>query len=131
METRHVRAVLFARDFRHLATFYRDAVGAAQSRQLDDHAILSCPGFELIVHQIPARFLTATPTALPRRREEGTIKLWFPVDDLDRVRRTIATLGGVVDPPEREWVSVNERTCLGHDPEGNVFQLSMLLHRSS
>jgi hypothetical protein len=46
------------------------------------------------------------------------------VDDLDRVRRATAALGGVFDPPETEWVHGNERTCMGHDPEGNVFQVS-------
>jgi len=124
MESRQVSAVLFARDFRRLAAFYRDVVGLTTSRQLDDHAVLSYPGFDLIVHQIPARFLTGKTTAPPRRREEGAIKLSFPVDDLDRVRRATATLGGVFDPPEREWVYGDERTCMGHDPEGNVFQVS-------
>jgi hypothetical protein len=46
------------------------------------------------------------------------------VDDLDRVRRATAALGGVFDPPETELVHGNERTCMGHDPEGNVFQVS-------
>src|SRR6266545_5023367 len=39
---------------------------------------------------IPARFLKDTGTAPPRRREEGAIKLSFPVDNLDRVRRATA-----------------------------------------
>jgi predicted enzyme related to lactoylglutathione lyase len=124
MEGRHVSAVVFARDFRRLAAFYEGVVGLAPAPRSDDHAVLSCPGFELIVHQIPAAFLSEPASALPRRREESAIKLSFPVDDLALVRRTAATLGGVLDPPDREWVNGNERTCLGHDPEGNVFQVT-------
>jgi predicted enzyme related to lactoylglutathione lyase len=47
------------------------------------------------------------------------------VDDLDRVRRAAAARGGVLDSPETEWVYGNERTCMGHDPEGNVFQVTV------
>ena len=32
-------------------------------------------------------------------------------------------LGGLVDPPEREWTAGGLRACDGHDPEGNVLQL--------
>jgi predicted enzyme related to lactoylglutathione lyase len=124
MEIRHVSAVLFARDFRRLAGFYSEVVGLALSTQRDDHAVLNRLGFDLVVHQIPARLLADTTTAPPRRREEAAIKLSFPVDDLERVRRTTATLGGVFDPPEREWTDGNERTCMGQDPEGNVFQVT-------
>ena len=97
MEIRHVSAVLFARDFRRLAGFYSEVVGLALSKQRDDHTVLNRLGFDLVVHQIPARFLADTTTAPPRRREEAAIKLSFPVDDLERVRRTTATLGGVFE----------------------------------
>jgi predicted enzyme related to lactoylglutathione lyase len=127
MERRHVSAVLFARDYLRLAAFYRDVVGLALSGQFEDHALLNYPGFTLVVHQIPARYLKETTTTPPRRREGGAIKLWFPIDDLDRVRRSAAALGGAFDPPETEWMYGKERTCMGHDPEGNVFQVSALV----
>lgn len=126
MGSRTVSAVLFARDYLRLGAFYRDVVGLTLVRQLDDHAVLSYPGFDLVVHQIPSRFLTDATATSVRRREGGTIKLSFPVDDLDRVRRATAVLGGVFDPPETEWVNGDERTCMGLDPEGNVFQVSAL-----
>jgi predicted enzyme related to lactoylglutathione lyase len=130
MESRHVSAVLFAADYLRLAAFYRDVVGLALDEQLDDHAILRYPGFTLVVHQVPARYLRNTGAAPPPRREGG-VKLWFPVGDLDRVRRSTAALGGALDPPETEWVYKNERVCKGHDPEGNVFQVSAPGDRAS
>ena len=78
MESRHVSAVLFAKDFRRLAAFYRDVVGLAPLRPLDDHAVLATPDSTLIGQQIPARFLTDTGPAPPRRREDGAIGLSAP-----------------------------------------------------
>ena len=122
--TEPVRAVLFVKDLRRLAAFYQETCELEPVRQGDDHVVLSRPGFELVVHQIPERFLTQVPADAPvRRREGGTLKLCFPVSDLARTRAAVASAGGVVDPVDSEWVDEGARVGMGHDPEGNVFQV--------
>jgi predicted enzyme related to lactoylglutathione lyase len=122
--TEPVRAVLFVKDLRRLAAFYQAACELEPRRQDDDHVVLSRPGFELIVHRIPARFLTGVPADAPvRRREGGTLNLCFPVADLPRARAAIASAGGVLDPEDSAWVYEGATVCKGHDPEGNVFEV--------
>ena len=53
METASVSAVLFAKDLKKVAAFYAQALGMTCTRSDDQHVMLNCRGFELIVHQIP------------------------------------------------------------------------------
>lgn len=125
MNDARVSAVLFAKNRASLTTFYRETLGLVLSKEADDHAILSRPGFDLVVHQIPEPIArTITIASPPRRREQGAIKLSFPVESLARVRATAASLGGLLDPPDTEWTDGSRTTCMGHDPEGNVFQVT-------
>lgn len=119
-----VRAVLFAKDAAALATFYHETLGLTPSTWQADHVVLSSLGFDLVVHQIPERLAQAvTLDAPPRRREQAAMKLCFPVENIERARAAAAALGGVLDPPASEWMDGDAATCLGHDPEGNVFQV--------
>ena len=78
----------------------------------------------MIVHAIPAEIAaTITLASPPLRREESALKPFFPVASLAAARSAAAGLGGLVDPPEREWTAGTSRACDGHDPEGNVIQL--------
>jgi predicted enzyme related to lactoylglutathione lyase len=61
-------------------------------------------------------------TRPPERRTETPIKLVFATDRIARVRERAAALGGALSPPEHEWVWNGQRSCDGHDPEGNVLQ---------
>jgi predicted enzyme related to lactoylglutathione lyase len=131
MSKPRVGAVLFAKDYVSLSRFYVEAMGLTMRERRDDHALLVCEGFNLVVHQMP-RDLAATVTIdrPPRRRESGTIKLCFAVDSLERVRRSVAALGGIVDPADAEWSDDESTTCKGHDPEGNVFNVFVYRQRS-
>lgn len=119
-----VGAVVFAKDYAGLTRFYVEAMGLTLRHQHDDHAVIVCEGFSLVIHQIPGDIAaTITIDRPPRRREKGTIKLSFAVDSLERVRQSVAALGGIVDPPETEWSDDESITCKGHDPEGNTFNV--------
>jgi predicted enzyme related to lactoylglutathione lyase len=125
MAQSNVNAVLFAKDLAKLAMFYRETLGLEMTKNEDDHVVLSYPGFDLIVHQIPPRFAESIVIAdPPQRRERGAIKLGFPVASIERARKTATSLGGVIDPPSAEWTYDGATTCPGNDPEGNVFQVS-------
>lgn len=84
------------------------------------HTVLASESFELVLHALRGEPATAAP-AMPR--EDGCIKLFFPVASLAQARATAATLGGALQPPEREWSARGFRACDGVDPEGNVIQL--------
>lgn len=125
-----VGAVLFAKDYVSLTRFYVEAMGLTLRERRDDHAVLACEGFSLVVHQIPADIAArVTIDSPPRRREQGAIKLCFAVDSLERVRRSVVKLGGLVDPPDTEWTDEERITCKGHDPEGNVFNVFVYRER--
>jgi predicted enzyme related to lactoylglutathione lyase len=124
MERPKAGAVLFAKDHISLTRFYVEAFGLTALDRGDDHAVLGCEGFRLVVHQIPADAASGVKIDTPPRRREGAaIKLCFAVESLERVRRTVAALGGTLDPSEAEWTDSESTTCKGHDPEGNVFNV--------
>ncbi len=62
------------------------------------------------------------------RREDSYMKICLRVNDLKQARQQAALLGGMLDPPGREWEARSFRACDGHDPEGNVIQLRMPVH---
>lgn len=117
-------AVLFAKDHANLARFYTEAMRLTPVSRDADHIVLACEGFRLVVHQIPSAIADEikidTP---PRRRESGAIKLSFAVDSLEHLRTAVAALGGTVDPVASEWSDAETTTCMGHDPEGNTFNV--------
>jgi predicted enzyme related to lactoylglutathione lyase len=120
-----VSAVLFVKDHAKVAKFYHEALGLLRIAGDDEHSILLCGDFELVVHQMPEIYLPGIEDQLPVRRQKGRIRLDFPVDDIDRVRSTAARLGGQVDELPPAWAPRRDSNFrLGHDPEGNVFKLS-------
>jgi predicted enzyme related to lactoylglutathione lyase len=124
MDRPRAGAVVFAKDFANLTRFYVQAFGLTPLTRGNDHSVLGCEGFRLVVHQIPAE--TASGISIdnpPRRRERGAVKLSFAVDSLEQARRDVATLGGIIDPPDTEWSDGETTTCKGHDPEGNTFNV--------
>lgn len=121
-----VSAVLFARDQRRVAAFYEAVLAASVDAGDAAHTVLSCAGFELLVHQIPTHLLPpVTPDEPVLRRERSALRLDFPIDDLPRARREAARLGGSVDQQPPPWAGGDPRFFLGQDPEGNVFCLKV------
>jgi predicted enzyme related to lactoylglutathione lyase len=121
-----VSAVLFARDQRQVAAFYVTVLGAETISGDAHHTSLSCAGFDLMVHQIPAHLLPAvTAGESVQRREIAAIRLDYPVLDVDRARREARRLGGSIDAQPPPWAAGDTGYFLGQDPEGNVFGLKV------
>ena len=115
-----VSAVLFAKDLQRVSDFYVEALGLQRSAADDHHVALDCRGFSLIVHQIPQALIHESEPLFPRR-EEASLRLTFPVNDIATARQRAATYGGHIDPTPPAWAEAN--AFLGHDPEGNVFKI--------
>lgn len=116
--------VLFAKDLDRLSDFYAAVTGFTVVVEEPDHAVLESHGFQFVLVQAPDEYVVDIAiTSPPRRREETPLKPCLPVASLPEARSVAARLGGVVDPPDREWTFGALRVCDGHDPEGNVFQL--------
>src|SRR5262252_9329660 len=98
METSSVRAVLFVKDLQKVAAFYSGALGMERGLSDQDHSILKCQGFELIVHQIPKHIADGiTIEQPPRRRVTGAVRLDFPVQSISDSRKRARSLGGDID----------------------------------
>lgn len=125
METASVSAVLFATDLKKVAAFYARALGMSVTRSDDQHVILNCRGFNLIVHQIPPHLGDGIAIQQPpRRRSEGALRLNFPVQSIAETRRLARSLGGELDDTPPAWAGPGANVFLGHDPEGNVFKVA-------
>jgi predicted enzyme related to lactoylglutathione lyase len=117
-------AVLYAKDFRRLAEFYRRVAGLQEREAADDFICLESNAFQLVVLQIPAHIAeTITIETPPRRRESTPIRLVLFVASVEAGRSAARENGGELNPPEREWSFQGHKVCDGVDPEGNVFQL--------
>ena len=125
METSSVRAVLFVKDLSRAVAFYAGALGMTRVSGDNDHAILECDGFELVVHQIPKQIAETIVIAQPPiRRVWGAIRLDFPVSSVGDSRRLARALGGDVDEAPPPWADRNANLFFGYDPEGNQFGVS-------
>jgi catechol 2,3-dioxygenase-like lactoylglutathione lyase family enzyme len=122
MQTSSVRAVLFVKDLGTAAAFYIGALGLTRVSGDNDHAVLECDGFELVVHQIPKQIAeTIVITQPPVRRVWGAIRLDFPVASIADTRSLARPLGGDVDDAPPPWADRKESFLFGYDPEGNQF----------
>ena len=125
MESPSVSAVLFVKNLKRVADFYSNALGFSCSHRDQEHAVLNCCGFELIVHRIPAQLGSdASVEDPPERRVWAAIRLNLPVRNVQHTRQLASELGGHVDDAPPEWADPKANVFLGHDPEGNVFKIS-------
>lgn len=112
-------AVVFAADPTRLATFYAALTGMHVVVGDDEHTVLESDTFQLVLHAMRGDHTVASP---PTPREDGYIKLAFPVASLAQARLTAASLGGRLQSTNHEWEARGFRACDGIDPEGNVVQ---------
>jgi predicted enzyme related to lactoylglutathione lyase len=120
-----VRAVLFVKDLAAVVAFYIGALGLTRVSGDQDHALLKCDGFELVVHQIPKQMAdTIVITRPPVRRVWGAIRLDFPVARVADARSLARSLGGDVDEAPPPWAERDAGFFFGYDPEGNQFGVS-------
>jgi hypothetical protein len=114
--------VLFAKDARSLTGFYAGVLAGTVLREDPQFALLDWGGFHLVIHQVPAHLasevLVSTP---PQRREQGALRLDYPVDDVTRARDAARRMGGAIDDAPPSWAGNDASFFLGYDPEGNVF----------
>jgi len=116
-------AVLYAKSIERVSPFYVECCGLRVAHSDVDHVVLESPTFQLVILAIPEAIAASISiTTPPVRRENTPIKLVFPVDSIDAVRKLAVRLGGELNPPEREWRYRGTRVCDGCDPEGNVVQ---------
>jgi predicted enzyme related to lactoylglutathione lyase len=117
--------VLFAKDLKGVAAFYHKALGMKVALSDEYHSVLDCRGFELIVHQIPKHIADSiTIDRPPTRRVSGTIRLDYPVKNIEESRKTARSLGGGIDDAPPPWADRNASFYFGFDPEGNQFGVS-------
>ena len=123
-------AALYGLDVPRLAGFYEAVADLQVTETEPGYVVVESSDFELAIVEIPALLATEIEVLSPPiRREDTPVKLAFFVPSLADARAVAATLGGVVDPVQREWEFRGHRICDGHDPEGNVFQLREPLTR--
>ena len=117
-----VRAVLFARDLDTVSNFYAEALGMECGSRDEYHAALQRSGFKLIVHQIPEYLASGIEISdPPTRRENGAVRLDFPVKSIERSRALAKAWGGGIDENPPLLADGGTSFYFGFDPEGNVF----------
>jgi predicted enzyme related to lactoylglutathione lyase len=122
MSSGGVSAVLFVKDLEKAADFYSTALGMVVVGSDEHHSVLSCHGFDLVVHRIPEHIARSITLAQPpARRVGGAIRLDFPVESVEKSRAKARTLGGAIDEAPPEWADKAANLFLGYDPEGNLF----------
>ena len=117
-------AVIYAKDYRALASFYERVAGLMQREADEEYVLLEGASFQLVILQIPQRIAANISIEKPPRKRENTpIKLFLNVSSIEDARRTAKELGGELYGIEKEWKFHGVKRCDGMDPEGNVFQL--------
>jgi predicted enzyme related to lactoylglutathione lyase len=117
-------AVIYAKDYRTLASFYEVVAGLTQREADEEHVLLEAPSFQLVILQISERIAAnITIEKPPRKRENTPIKLFLNVSSIEKARQTAKGFGGELNGAEKEWKFHGIKRCDGIDPEGNVFQL--------
>lgn len=115
-------ALIYALDLERLAGFYETLLAMGRLHADAEHVVLSNVDFQLIVHAIPAQYVSSIVVESPPvPREETPIKLFFTVASLREAEQEAARLGGRLF--ENEWEGPGFRVRNGSDPEGNIFQL--------
>jgi predicted enzyme related to lactoylglutathione lyase len=116
-------AVIYAKSVLAVSSFYAEVADLQVTHSEQDYVVLESAGFQLVVLATPAQRATSIHiTSPPERRENTPIKLVFYVASVADARQMAKSLGGMLNPPAREWEFQGSCVCDGHDPEGNVVQ---------
>ncbi len=115
-------AVIFVGNLPRVCDFYCHITGGVVTTRDSEHAVLSWPGFDLVIHRIPNEPGTDSSNP-PSVREDSYIKVCLPVESIEASRGQASLYGGHVKDRAFEWEARGFRACDGYDPEGNVFQL--------
>lgn len=117
-------AVVFAKDVKRMARFYREVVDMVEVHGDRAHVVLDGGHFQLVLHGIPKKIADSIEiTTPPRVRDAMPIKVCLPVESIEAARARAALLGGEIGGAEKQWQARGFTACDGYDPEGNVFQV--------
>ena len=123
-----VAVVIFVSNVQRIRDFYRAVVTMDLAEDQPNYAILTIPGFELVIHGIPGESDSSFTSNEPREvREECNLKMCLPVKCIREARARAVELSGFIKAEEYEWSARNVKACDGCDPEGNVFQVRAAL----
>jgi predicted enzyme related to lactoylglutathione lyase len=123
-EVPSVAAVIFVSNVQRIRDFYRTVIRMDLAEDQPNYAILTIPGFELVIHGIPGESDSSfASNEIPEVREECNLKLCLPVASIREARARALALGGSIQAEEFEWSARGVKACDGYDPEGNVFQV--------
>lgn len=117
-------SVIYAKDIRKVADFYRRTLSMAVIEEAPDFVVLAGAGVEIaVVRMADAIADLVEITRPPRIRDETPIKCSFWVDDLQHAKDRAEEAGGTIRPLASAWSCRGQWHLDGHDPEGNVLQL--------
>ncbi|MBD5655967.1 MAG: VOC family protein [Candidatus Eremiobacteraeota bacterium] len=116
------RIILYARDVRSLAEFYRDMLGLSVVGEItEDWAVLGAGHCELALHRAGVGYRGSDSDSSSRN---SNAKLVFVVHDEMVALRAKLIANGVAMREIKTYVGFTGPLCDGTDPEGNVFQLA-------
>jgi hypothetical protein len=106
MKSLQVSAVLFAKQLTTIADFYQAVFRVEPARSEADHVHLRFGGFDLVIHQIPARFLSSASDDSPFERRERAAKRTAWAE-----RSTIFHRPGRVKTKASSWATIQKAMC--------------------
>ena len=111
------RAMIYVKDFARMKEFYREMLGSepVNEKWTDSWAEFDAGGTRFALHAIPSEIASQIQiSSPPKAREQDPVKLVFEVEDVERERGRLESLG--IKMVQRPWGSWD-----GIDPEGNIF----------
>jgi predicted enzyme related to lactoylglutathione lyase len=115
--------MLYVKDLEGMKRFYGQILGVepTNQRSTDEWAAFDTGEIRFALHAIPADIAQDIDIASPPEpRESGAVKLIFAVDDVERERERLESMG--IRTIRRHW-QLSGEACDAVDPEGNIFQL--------
>lgn len=115
---------MYAKDLDRLAAFYAALGLTIDEVEPGEYAVLTGPGVELSIVQIPMHIANGIAiSSPPQARERTPIKLAFTVPSIDQALESTRPLGGRVMDSAKRWQFRGHAIQDAVDPEGNVYQL--------
>jgi predicted enzyme related to lactoylglutathione lyase len=112
-------AIIYAKDYRALASFYEHVAGLTQREADEEYVLLEAAAFQLVILQIPERIAAnITIQKPPRKRENTPIKLFLNVSSIEIARQMAKGLGGELNGAEKEWEFHGVKALRWHRPRG-------------
>jgi catechol-2,3-dioxygenase len=118
------RVILYVQDVDKLADFYRSAFGLPVIEEIKgEWAVLGAGACELALHRVGEAYRVADPSSW---KVESNAKLVMQVDRGLTELRAELIAKGVPMGEIKSYPGLTGPLCDGRDPEGNVFQLSLV-----